>query len=73
MNKNAYEIRLELLQLAHRDIMERHQILLEAKHDAIPYNQDGSRDTSKIDLTLPDPDEIIKRANQLYVFIEGKS
>lgn len=73
MNKNAYEIRLELLQLAHGDIMTRYHETLSAKRESIPVDQNGNRDISKIDLTLPDPSEIIARANQLYVFIEGKA
>jgi hypothetical protein len=72
MNKNAYEIRLELLQLAHGDIMTRYHESLQAQRDGISCDQNGNRDTSKIDLTLPDPNEIIKRANQLYAFIEGR-
>jgi hypothetical protein len=72
MNKNAYEIRLELLQLAHGDIMTRYHEHLEAQRDSIPHDEKGNRDISKIDLTLPDTAEIIKRANELYSFIEGK-
>ncbi len=73
MNKNAYEIRLELLQLAHSDVMTHYHETLASKRDSIPYDEKGNRDISKIDLTLPDPEKIIKRANQLYVFIEGKA
>ena len=72
MNKNAYEIRLELLGLAHGDIMTRYHESLQAQRDSILCNENGNRDISKIDLTLPDPQEIIARANQLYSFIEGR-
>jgi hypothetical protein len=72
MNKNAYEIRLELLGLAHGDIMTRYHETLNAQRESIPCDENGNRDISKIDLTLPDPQEIIVRANALYAFIEGR-
>ena len=88
MNKNAYEIRLDLLNLAHGDMTNRFyeklNVLREADNRAYDsYIRDVEKNgntlpfkagctAEKIDELLPSRAEIITRAEQLYRFIEGK-
>lgn len=73
-NKNAYEIRLDILDIAHGDLMEiYHQKLENSKKKMI--GDDGYVE-SKIDekiITdlLPTTESIIKRAKELYAFVEN--
>jgi epoxyqueuosine reductase QueG len=73
-NKNAYEIRLEVLSIAHNDLMEiYHQKLHNAKMKMI--GEDGwteeKIDENIITNLLPTPADVIKRAKELYTFVEG--
>lgn len=73
-NKNAYEIRLEVLSIAHSDLMELyHQKLHNAKLKMI--SEEGwieeKIDENIITELLPKSEEIIKRAKELYAFVEG--
>jgi hypothetical protein len=73
-NKNAYEIRLEVLSIAHNDLMEiYHQKLHNAKMKMI--GDDGwteeKIDENIITNLLPTPADVIKRAKELYTFVEG--
>jgi hypothetical protein len=73
-NKNAYEIRLEVLSIAHNDLMEiYHQKLHNAKMKMI--GEDGwteeKIDENIITILLPKPADVIKRAKELYTFVEG--
>jgi hypothetical protein len=73
-NKNAYEIRLEVLSIAHNDLMEiYHQKLHNAKMKMI--GEDGwteeKIDENIITNLLPKPADVIKRAKELYTFVEG--
>jgi uncharacterized membrane protein YgaE (UPF0421/DUF939 family) len=61
MNKNAYEIRLEVLEIAHRDLMH-------AYYEAINLETDP---VAKQKLKLPTTEEIINRANLLYQFVNN--
>ena len=63
MNKNAYEIRLDVLTIAHSDCMQTYfeKINLETDPDA----------KQKLIGKLPTPEEIIERANLLYQFINN--
>ena len=80
-NKNAYEIRLEVLSIAHNDLMDiYHQKLHNAKIKMIgepaPKPADVIWTEEKIDENiitnlLPKPADIIKRAKELYTFVEG--
>lgn len=70
MNKNAYEIRLELLQLAHGDIMTQYHEALNCQKETIYNDGKESSDLSGIDVSLPPVSAIIERAEQLYKFIE---
>ena len=70
-SKNAYEIRLEVLRMAHDDLFSKYH----EKVNNLRYNAD--RDQSKLDFEpfdqlYPSTSDIIKRANDLYVFVEGR-
>jgi hypothetical protein len=75
-NKNAYEIRLNILSIAHGDLMTVfHEKLHNAKKKMVG-NQDDSWVEDKIDDKvisdlLPTSAEIIKRAKELYAFVEN--
>ena len=70
MNKNAYEIRLELLQLAHGDIMTQYHETLNCQKEAIYQGGKETSDLSQIDVSLPPVSAVIERAEQFYKFIE---
>ena len=85
MNKNAYEIRLEILNLAHADMQNRFyeklSLLKEAESRAYdsylrvdstlaPFT--GNCTPEAIDALLPTSASILARAEELYCFIEGK-
>jgi len=73
-NKNAYEIRLEVLSIAHNDLMEiYHQKLHNAKIKMIGEDNwtEEKIDENIITNLLPKPADVIKRAKELYTFIEG--
>jgi hypothetical protein len=63
MNKNAYEIRLDVLGIAHSDLMH-------AYYEAINLETDPA-EKQKLLNKLPTTDEIINRANLLYQFINN--
>jgi len=73
-NQNAYEIRLNILSIAHGDLMEVfHEKLHNAKKRMVG-DQDDSWVEDKIDDRvisdlLPTSEEIIKRAKELYAFV----
>ncbi len=68
MSKNAYEIRLEVLQMAHSDEYEKYH----HKLDTI-RNKDGFLDDEQgIDSLTPKTSDIIARAEELYKFISEK-
>ena len=75
-NKNAYEIRLDILRLAHGDLMTVfHEKLHNAKMKKTG-DQDGSWVEDKIDDKiisdlLPTSADMIKRAKELYAFVEN--
>jgi hypothetical protein len=73
-NKNAYEIRLEVLSIAHNDLMEiYHQKLHNAKMKMIGEDNwtEEKIDENIITNLLPKPADVIKRAKELYTFVEG--
>jgi hypothetical protein len=71
MNKNAYEIRLELLQLAHGDIMTQYHEALNCKKESIYNNGSEVKDLSGVDVSLPAVQDVISRAEELYAFVHG--
>lgn len=71
MNKNAYEIRLEILKMAHDDANGRYY----QKIDQHRVNADRTNtpfDTSLVESLFPTSAEVIARAEELYKFVEGK-
>jgi len=72
MAKNAYEIRLDVLQMAHSDESMR---FLEKLNKHRTYDDGGNLinpSTETIDDLFPKPKDIIKRAEELYTFVEDK-
>lgn len=73
MAKNAYEIRLEVLQMAHSDENLR---FLEKLNNHRTYDAKGhtiNPSVEVIDRLFPKTSDIIKRAEELYKFVEDKS
>ena len=71
MNKNAYEIRLDILRLAHDDLMGQYH----HKISALQNNADKADtqfDTQVITSLYPSTDEVIARAERLYKFVDTK-
>lgn len=76
-NKNAYEIRLEVLQLAHGDLFNnaawKLDELRKGQPDANGLIFDRNVSEADIDRIMPTPEKIIARANELYAFVEGRA
>lgn len=71
MNKNAYEIRLEILKMAHDDAISKYHHKMNAhQHDADKGNKEF--DKTLIESLFPVPADILTRAAELYQFVEGK-
>jgi len=75
-NKNAYEIRLDILSIAHGDLMTVFQEKLHNAKKRMVGDQDDCWVEDKIDDKvigdlLPTSAEIIKRAKELYAFVEN--
>jgi hypothetical protein len=70
MNKNAYEIRLDVLQLAHGDEWGKFHALNQKRLEDKALTPSEYEDVIKD--TLPKTSDIIKRAEELYAFIEAK-
>lgn len=68
MAKNAYEIRLEVLQMAHADAQTRYLEKLNTFRD----NTGRIGDVKIIDDLFPKTSDIIDRAEELYTFVEDK-
>jgi len=68
MNKNAYEIRLELLQMAHTDEYNKYH----HKLDTIRNDKGLLDNVDAIDALTPKTSDIIARAEELYKFISEK-
>lgn len=63
--KNAYEIRLEVLQMAHSDEYDKFHIKLETLRDS----QGRLNDPTAIEGLVPKTSDIISRAEELYKFV----
>ena len=72
MAKNAYEIRLEVLQMAHGDENMRfiEKLNIHRTYDARGHMINPSEEV--INSLFPKTSEIIKRAEELYQFVEDK-
>ena len=68
MAKNAYEIRLDVLQMAHADAQMRYLEKLNTVRDNTGKVTDGKH----IDELFPKTSDIIDRAEELYAFVEDK-
>ena len=68
MAKNAYEIRLDILSMVHGDANMRYLEKLNYHR----YQHGRVTDVKIIEDLYPKPDEIIKRAEELYKFVEDK-
>lgn len=70
-NKNAYEIRLEILKMAHDDATGKYYQKLDL------HRQNADKFNNQIDPTLveslfPTSAEMLAKAEELYAFVEGK-
>ena len=76
-NKNAYEIRLEVLQLAHSDLLNnaawKLDELRKGKPDSNGLIFERNVSEAEIDRITPTPEQIIVRADELYAFVEGRA
>lgn len=71
MNKNAYEIRLEILKMAHDDATGKYYQKLDFyRRDADKF--DKELDPAIIESSFPTSAEILAKAEELYTFVEGK-
>lgn len=71
MNKNAYEIRLDVLGMAHGTMMNQyHEKISQLRDNAL--RADHQFDVELIDKLRPKTADIIAYANELYSFVEGK-
>lgn len=71
-NKNAYEIRLDVLQMAHGDENMR---FIEKLNNYRTYDARGNMSnpsTEVINELFPKTSDIIKRAEELYKFVEDR-
>lgn len=67
-NKNAYEIRLDVLNMAHNDAQMKYLEKLNTLRD-----ENGKVTNDRfIEELFPKTDDIIKRAEELYKFVEDK-
>ena len=70
MNKNAYEIRLDILRMAHDELFGSYHFKL----NTLQQEAETQRTTlslSKIDELRPTSAEVIKKATELYSFVNG--
>lgn len=70
-NKNAYEIRLDVLRMAHDDVFSRYHERLN-HHRVNADRANTAYNDALIDTLYPDTSEILQRADALYAFVEGK-
>ena len=68
MTKNAYEIRLDVLTMAHNDVLSKyHQTLDTHRHNAEKANAEF--DANLIESLYPKTSDILARAEELYAFV----
>ena len=71
MNKNAYEIRLEVLQMAHADEERRFSEKLQALYGQQDKDQKRRVDNITVDSLFPDTSAVVERAERLYQFVDN--
>ena len=70
-NKNAYEIRLEILKMAHDDATGKYYQKLDMhRHNADKFNTEFN--PTLVESLFPTSAEILAKAEELYAFVEGK-
>lgn len=70
MNKNAYEIRLDVLSMAHNTLSN----MYHEKLNSLRFEAERSNtkfDNSLVDTLAPSTQDIITYATELYKFVEG--
>jgi hypothetical protein len=70
MNKNAYEIRLDILRMAHEELIGNYHFKLNTLEQSA-RDQHTTLSLSKIDELRPTSAEVIKKAKELYSFVNG--
>lgn len=70
MNKNAYEIRLDILNTAHNTFMDRYYQKISALRDEASISQ-TKFDEKLIDSLAPKTEDILAYANKLYQFVDN--
>lgn len=70
-NKNAYEIRLDVLKMAHDAFVSQYHQKVDAHRDYVARTE-GWFDARVIDELKPKTEDIVAYANELYAFVEGK-
>ncbi len=70
MAKNAYEIRLDVMQMAHGDEMNKYIEKLNTHRTYDNANNMINPSKEVIDQLFPKTSDIIKRAEELYAFVE---
>ncbi len=71
MNKNAYEIRLDILRMAHEEEMMLFNLKFEQLNRLADIQQNVvSQDV--IDSLRPTTAKVLARANELYTFVDGQ-
>jgi hypothetical protein len=70
--KNAFEIRLEILQMAHSDMNQMFHEKLNVYRNKNSFGATINPSEEVIEKLFPKPSEIIKRAEELYTFVEDK-
>ena len=70
MNKNAYEIRLEILRMANDNLWQEYQATIDRNHRTAELA--GSENTTNVfeSANVPTQEKIIKLAEALYSFVE---
>lgn len=72
-NKNAYEIRLDVLGMAHNDANVK---FMEKLNNYRKYDANGNPinpSEEEIDKLFPKTSDIVARAEELYKFVEGNN
>jgi hypothetical protein len=75
MNKNAYEIRFDVLALAREDLMSKFFQTLEAFRSTIVEEQKTDFLQAQLDVigSFPSTEDILARAKELYAFVSDNS
>jgi hypothetical protein len=68
MNKNAYEIRLDVLSMAHTDVLSKYHQTLDS-HRRNADKADAEFDVTLINSLYPKTSDILDRAEELYAFV----